>query len=590
VRVATLASCVLGVLGTAGPISAQTIRGELLEESVGSPIDAAFLVLLDESGTDVAAALTNHAGRFILQAPGPGRYTIRAERIGYESFSTRGLSVEDGQTIEYRLTMPVRPIHLDALSVESERQCEIRPAEGLRAARVWEEARKALMAAAWTEEQSTFRFTTRMHRSTLDPETLRVLEEEAEILSGLSTNPFRALPVEELASLGYVRSLSKEIDEYYAPDAHVLLSDRFIDDHCFRVVDGDGETEGLVGMLFEPLLRDDRADVRGVLWLNRADAQLQFIEYGYENLPGGFQSDRVGGRVQFRILPSGAWIVDNWYIRMPVVESLARWENVGPPGPARRQEMRREHRLAAVLEEGGEVLVVADPSGNVTLGVSRTRPGRGALQGLVFDSTVNAPLSGATVSLLGTNHQATSDYDGRYVMSDVPAGEFYITFSHRKTTALRLGSVLQKATIPEGTVAEADLAVPPPRVLMPALCRDEDVSPESVLVGTVTDAGSGGPAAGVTVHVSTQILALLAASIEVESQALESARRFKTVTDEQGSFVFCDIPAGVRVYAGASVGPESTGVDSNVVYLTTVDGLRSTVLEIEAAAGVSGES
>ena len=578
----SLAGCLVGVLAIAPPTSAQIIRGELREEGMGPPIEAAFLVLLDESGTDVAAALTNHAGRFVLHAPAAGRYTIRAERIGYESFSTRELSVEDGQTIEYRLTMPVRPVHLDALSVESERQCEVRPAEGLRAARVWEEARKALTAAAWTEEQRTFRFTTRMHTSTLDPETLRVLEEESEILSGLSTNPFRALPVEELASVGYVRGLADEVSEYYAPDAHVLLSDRFMNDHCFRVVDGTGETEGLVGLLFEPLLRDDRTDVRGVLWLDRTDAQLKFIEYGYENLPGGFESDRAGGRVYFRMLPGGAWIVENWYIRMPVVESFARWENVGPPGPARRQVLHRGLRLAGVVEEGGEVLIVADPSGNVTLGIGRVRPGRGSLQGTVFDSTANAPLSGATVSLLGTNHQAIADDDGRYVMTDVPAGEFHVTFAHPKTRALRLGSVLQRASIPEGAVASADLAVPPPRVLIPALCGEQDAPPQSVLVGTVTDPGSGEPVGGATVHLTSHILPLLLAPSD-DRQELESARRFTVVTDEQGSFVFCDIPSGLRAYAGASLRPESPGIESNVLYFTTPSGLHAAEIELDAA-------
>ena len=580
-------TCILGILSTAAPAPAQIIRGQLLEEEFGTPIEAAFLVLRDESGADVAATLTNEAGRFVIEAPGAGLYTIRAERIGYESFATRELLIEDDQTIEYRLTMPVRPVYLDALSVEGERQCEVRPAEGLRVARVWEEARKALTAAAWTEEQQTFRFTTRMHRTTLDPRTLRVLEEEAEILSGLSANPFRALPVEELASVGYVRRLSDEVNEYYAPDAHVLLSERFMDDHCFHVVEGIGATAGMVGLRFEPLLRDERTDVSGVLWLNATDAQLQFLEYGYENQPIGLDSDLAGGRVEFRMLPGGAWIVENWYIRMPVVETITRWENVGPPGPARRQELRRENRLAAVLEEGGEVLVVADPGGNVTLGVGRGRPGRGALQGVVFDSTSNEPLAGATVSLVGTNRRAVADQDGRYVLSDVPVGEFYVTFAHPKMTALRLGSVLKQANVPEGTVGRADLAVPPPHVLTPALCRGREEQPESVLVGTVSLAG-GVPAPGATVHVSTSVVALLLVASD-DAPELEGVPAFQTVTDAQGSFVFCDIPPGMRVYAGASLEPGPIGVSSNVHYFTTPDGLHSAEFVIRAPSADSGE-
>ncbi len=59
------------LLASTPALSAQTIRGQLLEEGRGKAIDAALVVLLDESGKQLAGSLTDPLGRFTLQAPRP---------------------------------------------------------------------------------------------------------------------------------------------------------------------------------------------------------------------------------------------------------------------------------------------------------------------------------------------------------------------------------------------------------------------------------------------------------------------------------------------------------------------------------------
>lgn len=582
----------LAILAHSAQLEAQSVRGTLVEESSGIPVEGAFVVLLDGSDSTVAGTLTDDSGIFVLQAPAAGRYAVRAERIGYESFSSPPLSLTLGPPIRYRLEMPVSPVELATLSVEGERRCEGRPEDGPRMARVWEEAKKALTTAVWTEEQRAFRFTTRLHRSTLDPRSLRVLDEEAEIQSGLAVNPFRALPVEELAASGYTRPGRSDTTEYFAPDAQVLLSDLFLDDHCFRVVEGGGETAGMIGLGFEPLLESDRTDISGVLWLDRSTAHLLFIQYRYENLPSGVESDELGGRVRFRRLPGGAWIVDDWHIRMPVLEQITVMERTGPSVPGNPPRPRLQTRLGAIAEQGGEVLIVADTHGRITVAPGGLTPGRGALSGQVFDSSSNAPLSGATVSLLGTNLRTTSDWEGRYSLDDLPVGEFYLTFSHPRAAALRLGSVLQRIVVTEGEVARADLAVPPASTLMPALCPTTTAaseSTESLIAGTVVKAGSDEPVEGAIVHLSTHVLGVLAAPVDAEALSAwkvagvsgpESLSRFETVAGQDGSFLFCGIPAGLRLYAGAIDPSGRQGRRSNIVYFTTPLGIHAAKLEI----------
>ena len=582
----------LAILVHSPQLEAQSVRGTLVEESSGIPIEGAFVVLLDGSDSTVAGTLTDDSGIFVLQAPAAGHYAVRAERIGYDSFSSPPLSLTLGPPIQHRLEMPVSPVELATLSVEGERRCESRPEDGRRMARVWEEAKKALTTAVWTEEQRAFRFTTRLHRSTLDPRGLRVLEEQTEIQSGLAVNPFRALPVEELAATGYTRRVRADTTEYFAPDAQVLLSDLFLDDHCFRVVEGGGETAGMIGLGFEPLLETDRTDISGVLWLDRSTAHLQFIEYRYENLPSGVESDALGGRVGFRRLPGGAWIVDDWHIRMPVLEQFTVMERTGPSVPGNPSRQRLQTRLGAIVEQGGEVLIVADAQGRMTVAPGGLTPGRGALSGQVFDSTSNAPLGGAAVSLLGTNLRTVADADGRYSLNNLPVGEFYLTFSHRRADALRLGSVLQRVVVTEGKVARIDLAVPPASTLIPALCpaiAGASESAESVIAGTVVRAGSDVPVEGAIVHLSTHILGVLAAPVDAEALSAwkvagvsgpESLSRFETVADQEGSFLFCGIPAGLRLYAGAIDPSAEPSRRSNITYFTTPRGIHTAKLEI----------
>src|SRR5215212_363566 len=98
---------VLGAL-LAAPIAlaAQVVRGTLVDEAGGSPIGGALVALVDQRGTTLARSLTDDAGRFALRTAQAGRYTLRADRIGFRS-ATAAVDLAAGQTLAYR--MAVRP-------------------------------------------------------------------------------------------------------------------------------------------------------------------------------------------------------------------------------------------------------------------------------------------------------------------------------------------------------------------------------------------------------------------------------------------------------------------------------------------------
>ncbi|MGH7571634.1 MAG: carboxypeptidase regulatory-like domain-containing protein [Gemmatimonadota bacterium] len=338
----------------AAPVAAQVVRGTVVEETSGQAVVGSFVVLLDRAGSQRGAALTGRDGDFEISVTVPGEYRLGVDRIGYLTVVTPFFHVPAGRTIEYRLAVRVEPVELAGIDVSVESGCRIRPGEELFSARVWEEARKALNATAWTQRKGLLRYAVRNTERRLDPWTQRVEDERTETRRGLSRgSPYVALDVDRLARGGFAQ-LDGETQVYYAPDATTLLSDWFLDHHCFQVVPTSEAEPGLVGLAFEPTDHGNQVDVRGTLWLDERTAELARLDFGYTSLPRSMGRVEAGGRVEFDRLPTGEWIVPRWRIRMPVV----RWAAADLYSHLTMDPSQRGPVLLAYEEDSGEVVNV----------------------------------------------------------------------------------------------------------------------------------------------------------------------------------------------------------------------------------------
>lgn len=491
------------------PLMAQAVSGILRAEGARTPIEGAVVSLLDSRGAARSATLTDRAGRFRLPAPSPGQYRLRAERVGFRSTLSPALALHPGGTVTHDLLASVMAVELGGIEVSAaDRRCVVRPREGVETATLWDEARKALTAAALTEEQSLVRFTTRRYQRELDRQSLMVRREQTASSSGFGERPFLSRPAAELAELGYVR-MEGESRVYYAPDAQVLLSDEFLDTHCFRI-ETDGEP-GLVGLGFRPV-RDRRIpDIEGVLWLNARTSELRFVEFNYTGvqLP---EPAANGGRVEYERLPTGAWIVRRWWIRMAQITREA--------GTGRLS-------VGGVRETGGEVVELT-----VGAGTRLTDAGGGTVTGSVFDSIAGAPLAGASVYLNGTSYSAQTGPDGAFRIERVPEGSYAVGFLHPRLESLGMILPPQPVTLPRGGEARAELAIPSLTTALAISCRDDPRGRESgVLVGVVRDPRTGVslPNARVTLRYSPPG---------------QAPRQLVATADSEGKYRFCATPIG----------------------------------------------
>ena len=363
----------LPLLFTPMLLSAQTVRGRLTEATAAQPIAGAMVVLLDGSGRSVEGSLTGADGAYEIRAPAPGRYRLRAQRVGYQSAVLTHFDLAGGETLVRDIVASTEAVMLEGLTVGATNPCDVRPAAGRATARLWEEVRKALEAASFTERDSLYQYTVRTHSRKLDPRSFRVLAESASTRNVYRVAPFASVSVEQLLDGGFVDQTFSGIT-YYAPDAEVLLSEKFLDEYCFEIAESRTNPE-VVGLAFRPVSAHGAPAVRGTLWLDRATRKLRRLEYGYIRLrlPGGAAAF-ASGRVEFEALPTGAWIVRRWHIRMPTQVTLQREMTGSPvsitstcgPGCYRMEtqvleDLQRVPGMIPVVtglqEEGGEVLV-----------------------------------------------------------------------------------------------------------------------------------------------------------------------------------------------------------------------------------------
>lgn len=521
----------------ASPSGAQMIRGRFVEEGSEAPVVGGFVTLLDGTGARLAGVLSQDGGRFLVRYPGAGEYRLRGERIGFESVE-RILRLDGEEGVDVVLRAPSRAIRLEGIVASADRRCRVRPGAGEAAAVLWEEARKALGAVDIEAPGTPLPVQIISWERDLDPRSLLVRREERRVKQGFALDPIRSLPAEDLARNGFIRANPDGSHTYYGPDMQVLLSDPFLDGHCFRVETGGSDEEGMVGLAFEPVERS-LPDIRGTLWLDRETAELRYLEYGYTRYPWPLEDDRsLGGRVEFDQRGDGRWFVRRWWIRMPQV-------GVSPGA------MRRAVTLQGIREGGSEV-VDARPDGGWQIPSLR-----GSLEGVVTDATRLRPLGGARVYVSGTGFATETAPDGRFRIEGLRPGVYGVSFTHLRADELGHTPGLEEVEVRAGEAAELALEVP-----MSALTDDPcNDGSAGVVWGTVRHPDTGGAVPGA--HVAAAWSTFAVQGDWARSGIQQSPHVAEARADHRGIFRICGLPDDrdrIRLWVQDEgvVGPEET--------------------------------
>jgi len=465
----------------------QTILVQVTEDETGQPISGAFLSLLRADGALVRHALTNDQGRFLFAAPDAGPFTIQAEMIGRETRQVPNLvpGLAGGRSVE--LSLPVRAIELEGIQVQAEARCQLRPEEATTTAKVWEEARKALVVQQWAERERVLEFGVVSYSRDLDPRTLQVLSEERRGSRAVSQNPIQSLAPEVLVQDGFVQQVEDGQYDFYAPDPRVLLSDPFLDTHCLQVTNSS-QHPGLVGLQFEPVNPGGPPDIEGVLWVARENWRLRALDFAYTWSPYDQARGRARGRVEFEALPSGAWVVRKWWIRMPAIAQRTGVQRWGGDG----------FEVIGYREVGGEIEEIS------TLNrVSLIEASWATLTGTVWDSTRAQPLENAQVYLRGTGYSIRTDSEGHFELSGLPEGRYTAMFLHPRLDSLDVAMEGAEVRLAPGTRTDVTMTIPSRETLAASLCEGLGYPRESgTIVGMITAGETGGVLPGSRIQVT----------------------------------------------------------------------------------------
>jgi hypothetical protein len=474
---AAVANALLLLSAGLQPLCAQVVRGRLVDASADRPVASAFVQLLDARDVRVAGALTDSMGGFVLQARTAGEYRLRAERLGYESVMSPVLRLGSAP-LDYVFELNPRALVLPSVDVRAEnsRGCERRP-DGKAVVALWNAVRTALTVTSWTGETGALRFSMLNHVRELDPSLRSVTREERTPSYSTAAIPYGAYDPAYLASDGY--AIADEGKTWLlGMDADVLLSEPFLNTHCFRIVSSSDTTR--VGLGFTPLRSDERTDVSGVLWVNRRTSELEHLEFEYEGLPDHMRRFGATGEVHFERLPTGAWIITRWWIRSPLVG-------------ARRGS--RRYVLLGYREDGGTV-TAAEAINTKLYGLQ----GRGTITGFVHDSVTNRPMVNALVFLSGTPFSAVSNGSGSYRIERVPDGSYAIGFTHSLLEELGVPQALDSVRVAGTDVIERSFAAPSMTGILRAVCPGEEEELTMGLLYGFVMSEAGEPLAGVEVR------------------------------------------------------------------------------------------
>jgi hypothetical protein len=550
----------------AGPVRAQIVRGVVVEQDTRTPVEGAMVVLTEPDGRVVHRVLTDARGGFIADADRPGPHRIRVDRIGYESLTTDLFDVPV-QGVYREIAVPIRPVELTGLDVEGSRRCALPREQGRATARVWEEARKALEAAAWTLSSGTYRYTLLQFVRKLDADGRRVVSEKRRFVRSTAQAPYVSAPAAELVRDGFIRENSDGTITYFAPDAEAFLSDAFLETHCMRVGD---VRDGMVGLSFEPVHGRRETEIRGTLWIEAATATLRRLEFRYVNRPPDRDMGMADGQVVFGRLPNGTWVVREWSLRLPVLAAPAN---------------RSRTFVMGYEVQGGAVWRAVDRTGTTVVEATSA-----TVSGTLVDSLGAGAVTGAVVRSADQteeNADVRTGVAGSFTLTGLAPGAPVLEVHHPSLDTLGLGPASFPVEAEAGEITNVRLRLPGVGEILGAACGDAFVAEGSaIILGRVLLGAE--PAAGAQVRVRWSggaVGDLDASTLAAPPRPTadpprwrldpEDARSLLATLDDRGIFLVCGVPRGSLLVVTASLGAEESAerrivvpADDDVVTVT----------------------
>ena len=565
---------VVGVGAVAAPSTttvghAQVVRGHIVDAAAGVGVGGAMVTLVGPDGSEEERVIARLGdGFFLLHAPSVGEYRLRADRIGYGATYSDLFFLSAGDTLVVGLEANIEPVSLAGIEAEAERRCRVRPEEGLAVSRVWEEARKALTATVWTQEQDAYEYEMLRITRDMDVRGRTIVGENRVHVSSRGQASFLSRPADSLVYGGFAR-FSEDVSQFWAPDAAVLLSDAFLDTHCLRVRRGDGAASGLVGLEFEPTHDRGVPDIAGTVWLHQSTAEIRWVDFRYRHLGVTRELARTspGGRVDFTSLPNGTWIVTSWHVRMfrPSVTDLA--------------SVLRLVTLEGIREERGKVLRVLEDDGVVYRGDLGYR-----VAGTVLD-TLGIGLPSARVFIEGSGAEVTVDAQGRFELAHLEPGEYVLHFGHRYLDQLWYRPRPEKVRVREDdrVSAEVEFRAPTLERVFDRICDGKQPASEpqkglrmhGIVMGRASDDLGHAVA-------SAQVLVLARAQTDEDRNPAEWVS-VAAVTSPSGFYRACWVPVGVPLSVVVLHEDEDFHLDDLVGSTTPADLLPGRLQEITIA-------
>jgi hypothetical protein len=539
----TLIAGAAALTGAAASLQAQAIRG-IVVDAGDRPVSGVVVFMLDSTASVVARALSNEAGEFHVAAARAGTYRLRTLRIGYRPATTEGIALLRGGEVERRVALTGAQVSLDTVRIVDRNSCRVMSdASAAATFAVLEQARTALSAAQLTLSGRSISATTTAYDRTLDAEGRRVTQQSQRTATAYVTQPWRAISPDSAHRAGFVFVGNDNSTTYFAPSIDVLLSNVFVEDHCFRLV-RDRKQPNAVGVAFEPSPdRRRSAEIKGTLWVDRRSSELQRLDYRYVNIASEQEDAGAGGDVSFARLSNGGWVISRWNIRMPVLEQVIRTQALGGT----------QVRVAAIQVAGGEITLATRARG-AAIDTLWSKPGP-TMNGTVVDSARGRPIANARVDLVGANAGGTTDARGRFSIPSVLPGTYLVETVTPELAAI--GAANQSTITFADTSDSYEIKVPTPAQLIAALCAGRTLTPsEAAIVGRVHQRGDTLPAVGARVVGEwTAIMLRDEHGVAVE----RTVKRIEGKTGPDGMYRLCGVPINTNITVTASTESATSG-------------------------------